>query len=368
MKQTVAVALSGGLDSAVAAALLKQEGLQVLGLHFINGYEQASAPPARSIPESGRHSPVHKLAEQIGISLEIIDLSEPFENEVVQYFVNAYRSGQTPNPCMVCNERIKFGVLLNRAAALGASHLATGHYARIQTEVNGRLSLLKGVDPIKDQSYFLARLTQKELKKAMFPLGAFTKDQAREIARARQFESIHRRESQELCFVEDDNYKQFLSQRGGLTSKPGPVVTTDGRAIGQHQGLHNYTVGQRRGINIPGPAPYYVIRLDHEHNRLVIGLKSETSARECLVTNINWIERESPEEPMSVSTRIRYRHKEAESTLTPVDGDTARISFSRPQEAITPGQGAVFYKGERVLGGGWIAPQPFGNEASCRNE
>lgn len=355
MKQTVAVALSGGLDSAVAASLLKQEGLQVLGLHFINGYEQALAPPARSTPESGHHSPVQKLAEQIGISLEIIDLSEAFENEVVQYFVNAYQSGQTPNPCMVCNERIKFGPLLHRAEALGASHLATGHYARINKEESGRLSLLKGVDPIKEQSYFLARLTQNELKKAIFPLGAFTKDQAREMARAWQFESIHGRESQELCFVENDNYKQFLSQRGGLPSKPGPIVTTDGRAVGHHQGLHNYTVGQRRGINIPGPVPYYVIRLDHEHNSLVIGLKSETSARECLVTHINWIEGESPEKSMSVSTRIRYRHKEAESTLTPVDGHTARICFSQPQEAITPGQGAVFYQDERVLGGGWIA-------------
>jgi tRNA-specific 2-thiouridylase len=339
----------------VAASLLKQEGFQVLGLHFINGYEQALAKPAQATSEFGHPSPVQKLAEQLGISLEIIDLSETFENEVVQYFVKAYQSGQTPNPCMVCNERIKFGPLLRRAETLGASHLATGHYARIAAEANGRLSLLKGVDPIKEQSYFLSRLTQSELKKALFPLGRFTKDQAREMARSWQLESIHGRESQELCFVEDDNYKQFLSLRGGLPSKPGPIVMTDGRALGHHQGLHNYTVGQRRGINVPGPVPYYVIRLDHEHNRLVIGLKSELAARECLVTHINWIAGTPPEGPISVSTRIRYRHKEAESTLTPVDGHTARICFSRPQEAITPGQGAVFYQCEHLLGGGWIA-------------
>ncbi|MBW1897382.1 MAG: tRNA 2-thiouridine(34) synthase MnmA, partial [Deltaproteobacteria bacterium] len=312
--------------------------------------------PAQSTSASDLHSPVHKLAEQIGIPLEVIDLSEAFEKEVVLYFINAYRSGQTPNPCMVCNERIKFGRLLHRAEALGASHLATGHYAGIQAEADGHFSLLKGVDPIKDQSYFLSRLSQNELKKTLFPLGAFTKNQVREMARTWQFESIHGRESQELCFVEDDNYKRFLSQWGGLPSKPGPIVTTDGRAMGHHHGLHNYTVGQRRGINIPGPVPYYVIRLDHVHNRLVIGLKSELAAKECLVTHINWIEGESPEKPISVSTRIRYRHKEAESTLTPVDGHTAKICFSRPQDAITPGQGAVFYQGERVLGGGWIAP------------
>jgi tRNA-specific 2-thiouridylase len=355
MKQTVAVALSGGLDSAVTAVLLKQEGYQVLGLHFKTGYESSRAGPVQFTSLSSSRSRVHRVSEQIGIPLEVVDLSEAFHKEVVLYFVNAYRSGHTPNPCMVCNERIKFGLLLQRALAVGASRFATGHYARIQADAAGRFSLLKGVDPKKDQSYFLSRLTQKELEKAIFPLGVYSKKQAYEMARNWGLESSDGPESQELCFVEKDDYKQFLSQTAGLPSKPGPVVDAEGHVMGRHQGLHNFTVGQRRGINIPGPAAYYVIRLDHERNRLVIGFKTDLAARQCRVTNINWIQGEPPDHPISASTRIRYRHQEAESNVTPLAGGRAEVRFTRPMNAITPGQAAVFYQGERVLGGGWIA-------------
>lgn len=354
MRDTVAVALSGGLDSAVAAVLLKMEGYRVLGVHFKTGYERTPVGPGLSESLSQTHSAFRRIPQDVGISLEILDLSKDFEEEVVRYFVRLYRSGQTPNPCMVCNERIKFGLLLKRARALGASHLATGHYARIEQDEDGRFSLLKGVDPAKDQSYFLARLTQHQLKQALFPLGNYTKGQVQKMARDRGLESHHGRESQELCFVKDDSYKAFLARSGRLPDRPGPIVTAKGKMIGHHRGLHNYTVGQRRGINVPGPAPYYVIRLDPDNNRLVVGFKPELAATKCLVTRINWIKGEPPAANTAVFTRLRYRHCETESSLSLVDPHTARVHFHEPQNAITPGQAAVFYEGDRVLGGGWI--------------
>ena len=355
MKKTVAVALSGGLDSAVAAALLKKKNYRVIGLHFRTGYEFISGEATPSRPLSCVNSGAHRVSKQIGIPLEVIDCSEAFERQVVRYFIDAYRSGQTPNPCIVCNQRIKFGLVLERARTLGASTLATGHYARICQEANGRFSLLKGADRTKDQSYFLARLTQQQLSQAMFPLGSYTKNQVQKMARAWGLTWCIARESQELCFVRHQSYKEFLSKSAGFPREPGPIINTKGQTIGHHQGLHAYTIGQRKGIGIPGPTPYYVIRIDKEQNRLVIGSKSELASTECTVIQINWIQTEPPDKPISVQTRIRYRHREAESILTPLDRYTARVRFSKAQCAITPGQAAVFYQGERVLGGGWIA-------------
>lgn len=355
MNKTVAVALSGGLDSAVTAALLKKENYRVIGLHFLTGYEFSPSESTPSKPLSRINPWAQRVSEQIGIPLEVVDCSKAFERVVVRYFVDAYRSGRTPNPCMVCNQRIKFGPVLERAKELGASILATGHYAKIRQEANGEFCLLKGLDRRKDQSYFLARLTQQQLGQAMFPLGCYTKDQVRKMAKAFGLTSFLARESQELCFVQHKDYKEFIPGSAGIPVEPGPIVNTKGQTIGHHQGLHAYTVGQRRGIGIPGPAPYYVIRLEREQNRLVIGSKSELAATECMVSDINWIETEPPDKPVSVKTRIRYRHQEAESILTPHDRYTAKVCFSRTQYAITPGQGAVFYDGNRVLGGGWIA-------------
>jgi tRNA-specific 2-thiouridylase len=355
MKKTVAVALSGGLDSAVAAALLKRKNYRVIGLHFRTGYECTPGEAIPSRPLSRVNSWAQRISDQIGIPLEVVDCSEAFEREVVRYFADTYRSGQTPNPCMVCNQRIKFGLVLERALALRASSLATGHYARMRQEANGHFSLLKGVDRAKDQSYFLAFLTRRQLSQAMFPLGSHTKKQVRQMAKAWGFTAFSDSESQELCFIRHPSYKDFLSSLAEFPCKAGPIVNTRGEILGHHQGLHAYTVGQRKGISIPGPAPYYVIRLDKEQNRLVIGYKSELAATECMVTHINWIETEPPDKPVSVQTRIRYRHQEAESILTPLDRYTAKVRFSEAQYAITPGQAAVFYQGERVIGGGWIA-------------
>jgi tRNA-specific 2-thiouridylase len=354
MEKTVAVALSGGLDSAVAAALLKKEDYRVLGFHFRTGYERVSGDPIPSRPVSALDSWVHRVSQQIGIPLEVVDCSEAFEKEVVRYFVHAYRSGQTPNPCVVCNQRIKFGFLLEKIRALGASTLATGHYARIHRQVDGQCYLMKGVDEVKDQSYFLSRLTQEQLSHAMFPLGIYTKKQVKEMALTLGLKSLREKESQELCFVQHSRYEDFLLDHAESPGRPGPIVNTKGDILGHHEGLHAYTVGQRKGIGIPGPVPYYVIHLDQEKNRLIIGPKSELEAKECTVTDVNWIGAESPDKTISARTRIRYRHREAESVLRPLDPRTVLVRFSQAQYAITPGQAAVFYQGERVLGSGWI--------------
>jgi tRNA-specific 2-thiouridylase len=354
MKKTVAVALSGGLDSAVAASLLKEDNYKIIGIHFRTGYERI---PTESIPEKtqpqvrARHA-----ASTLKIPLEIVDCSQSFSEEVVTYFMASYRTGQTPNPCIVCNQRIKFGVLLKRARALGAVALATGHYARIARTAADRLHLMKGVDPDKDQSYFLCRLTQEQLGQALFPLGPFTKKRVTQMAADRGLAALVGDESQELCFVGSSSYRDFLTGHGQPDPRPGPIVNIRGEVLGHHRGLHGYTIGQRSGMGIPGPEPYFVLRLDMEKNRLVIGTKGDLAATECNVTGINWIGMDPPEAPLDVRTRIRYRHKEALSILHPIDAKAAKVVFCEPQSAITPGQAAVFYDGERVLGGGWIAP------------
>jgi tRNA-specific 2-thiouridylase len=355
MKKTVAVALSGGLDSAVAAHLLKEQGYIVTGIHFQTGYECRPNGSMSHAPVSLADTRARKAAHQIGIPIEMMDCSRIFQKEVVDYFIHTYRSGQTPNPCMVCNERIKFGPLLDHARALGASAFATGHYARIGRESGGEISLLRGIDQGKDQSYFLARLTRKQLSQAMFPLGTYSKGQVREMAKAQGLTSSSEGESQELCFIRHPSYKEFLCNLVEFVRKPGAIVNTKGDILGTHQGLHAYTVGQRRGIGIPGPEPYYVVRLDNEQNRLIIGTASDLARSACVVMDINWIGTRPPDKPLSVRTRIRYRHQEAPSVITPLDGNRASVVFSKPQYAITPGQGAVFYEGEKVLGGGWIA-------------
>ena len=355
MKLKVAVALSGGLDSAVSAAILKKENCQGIGIHFKTGYESPAQDPTSITHSSRVSSGAQSVAEQVGIPLEVVNCSRPFEKEVVGPFVDTYRSGQTPSPCMVCNQRIKFGFVLDRALALGASALATGHYARVTRTDNGRFCLLKGADRAKDQSYFLALLTQEQLSRAVFPLETRTKKQVRQMAQSLGLTGFIEKESQELCFVRHGSYRDFLSKVGKFTFKPGPIVNTAGDILGEHKGLHAYTIGQRKGIGIPGPQPYYVIRIDSSHNRLVVGSKPELAAQQCTVTHINWIDTEMPNRPISVKTRVRYRHQEADSTLTPLGDSRAVVDFSRPQYAITPGQAAVFYEGDRVLGGGWIA-------------
>ncbi len=352
MKKTVAVALSGGLDSSVAALLLKETHHHVIGLHFYTGFD-VSGPEA---PDgSGLPAPIRAIARQIGIECVAVDCSDAFQREVVDYFVDGYARGKTPSPCVVCNQRIKFDVLLAEARARGASSLATGHYARTRQGGGGRRLLIKGVDRDKDQSYFLSRLTQTHLRQAVFPLGGHTKAEVQALADRAGLATSRSRESQELCFVDTDSYTAFLSRYAGLRPSPGPVVNPAGKVLGEHQGLHGYTIGQRRGIGIPGPAPYYVIAVDVKTNTLVVGPKSALLSRRCRVHNINWVGMDPPKTPVWARTRLRYRHSEAPSVLFPAAGDCIDVVFVRPQTAVTPGQAAVFYQGEKVMGGGWIA-------------
>jgi tRNA-specific 2-thiouridylase len=352
MKSLLAVALSGGVDSLVSAALLKEAGHQLVGLHFLTGYEGGTPARGDSTPHAVRDDMAH-LSRQLGIPVHIIDLRSEFQDRVVDYFVQTYASGKTPNPCLVCNPLIKFDILYSRAKELGALRLATGHYARIEKAPDGRMKLLRGRDRKKEQSYFLSRLTQEQLASAVLPLGNLTKAETRRIARERGLVPITYRESQDVCFIKDLNYADFLSHQPGFSFSPGPIENTNGQTIGRHNGLHRFTIGQRRGINCPAAYPYYVVRIDPERNGLIVGTRDELCRRGCLVDRINWIAA-PPVAPLEILIRVRYRHQAVPATLTPLGDTRAEITFYAPESAVTPGQGAVFYHGEEVLGGGWI--------------
>lgn len=364
MKSKVAVAVSGGIDSLVAASLLKSEGYRVIGLHFLTGYETLSqqrfAADKTDRPEVSTGvsdvspHPIVDIERQIQAPIHIIDLSNLFEKQVVDYFASTYSSGRTPNPCLVCNPVIKFGELLEKATELGADFLATGHYARIQTDKQGH-HLLRGKDLRKDQSYFLAFLNQMQLGRILFPLGEIEKDRVKKIARENGLVPVATEESQDVCFIRGTSYADFLTQKAGFTARSGPIEDSAGNRIGTHTGLHRFTIGQRRGINCPATEPYYVLRIDPANNRLIVGFKNELSRPDCRVENTNWIIKE-PSGPVKIHVRLRYRHKAVPAVLTPESSGKAYIRFEKPQDAVTPGQGAVFYLDEEVLGAGWICP------------
>jgi len=365
MKQITAIALSGGIDSLTAAYLLKQQGHHVIGIHFITGFETKDSHHhnSRLSKESftadfstGQNSHSLKIADianQLGITVKIIDISTDFKLKVIDYFTQTYLSGKTPNPCLVCNPSIKFGTLLTCARKLGASRLATGHYARISADSMGRFHLLRGIDRKKDQSYFLAFMTQKQLARACFPLGKMTKSDVKKLAKEKGLYPVTKNESQDICFIKGNRYGDFLLQQQDFKAKPGDIVDIKGNILGRHNGLHLFTIGQRRGINCPALQPYYVVRIDISQNRLIVGLKKDLLSSSCKVSKINWII-EKPSSTLDVDTRVRYRHSPVRSRLIPDGSTLATIIFETPQSAVTPGQGAVFYKDDEVIGGGWI--------------
>jgi tRNA-specific 2-thiouridylase len=361
MPERIAIALSGGIDSLVAAALLKEQGHQVIGLHFITGYESGCRHPFGS-SNSNRDSVgiedralrlLTPMVASLDIPVHIIDLHREFQSRVVDYFVATYQQGRTPNPCLVCNPSIKFDVLFLKAQAFGAERMATGHYARVARDRHHRMHLLRGIDPLKEQSYFLARLSQSQLQRAVLPLGDFTKDQTRRLARQKGLQPAATQESQDICFIKNGSYGDFLVHQPGFATSPGVIEDLDGRPVGRHNGLHQFTVGQRRGINCPAAEPYYVIALDTARNVLVVGGQQDLRTRTCRAEQINWIGA-APQGSMEVHVRVRYRHRAVPAILTPGDQSSARIVFHELQAAVTPGQGAVFYAGDEVLGGGWI--------------
>ena len=351
MKPKTAVAISGGVDSMMAARLLQEQGQHVIGIHFITGFETAP-PDTPTNEETYRHS-IFDIGAQLGISVEIVDLRSEFQEKIIDYFTRTYRSGKTPNPCLQCNPTIKFGTILSCAQKLGAQKLATGHYARVRKDQNGKYHLFKALDDQKDQSYFLSRLTEKQLANAQFPLGEMRKSAVKNLALKKGLHPVARKESQDVCFIKNGSYGEFLRGQKGFEPEPGLIEDVNGQIIGEHGGLHLFTIGQRRGINCPAAEPYYVIQLDIKRNRLVVGTRKDLFSSECKVVDINWIG-DAPDSSLELHTRLRYRSQEVASTVIPGVRNTAVARFKEPQAAVTPGQGAVFYRGDEILGGGWI--------------
>ena len=356
MEHLIAIALSGGIDSLVAAYLLKEQGHNVIGIHFITGYEVQSPDDADNLTtiKTQALQKINHIANLLDIEVKLIDCSIEFKKKVVDYFVQTYQTGQTPNPCMVCNPVIKFGSVLSFARKLSATILATGHYARVTQDSKNRFHLFKGVDPKKDQSYFLAFMTQQHLSRACFPLENMTKSEVLKLAKEKGLDPFIKSESNDVCFIKNKTYGEFLTLQEGFEPKPGLIEDVNGKILGEHKGLHLFTIGQRRGINCPASKPYYVVSMDTEQNRLKVGFKKDLVSSECRVTDINWIN-QKPSSPINVHTRVRYRHKPAASKLFLDSEETAIVRFEKPQSAITPGQCSVFYRDDEVLGGGWIS-------------
>ena len=348
MMTKVVVALSGGVDSSVAAAMLKQQGWEVVGLTLRLGSDPALAPASDS------ESAACQCAQMLDIPLHVLDIAGTFHREIVQFFLDGYANGITPNPCVRCNRLVKWGVLLDQALALGAEYLATGHYARKRTINTGRLELLRAVDHAKDQSYVLHVLTQEQLKRALFPVGENTKSEIRALAWNFGLPAAARNESQDLCFLAGEDYRDFIRRNAPEMARSGPILTRAGRSLGEHQGLAYYTIGQRKGLGISSPVPLYVLAKDAAANTLVVGVEAELGESELLAEEVNWIAGEAPGGPFRAQVKTRYTAKEAWAEVTPLGADRAAVHFEAPQRDITPGQAAVFYAGEVVLGGGLI--------------
>ena len=356
MKSKTAVAISGGIDSLVTAFLLKQQGHDVIGIHFITGYETdcPSLPNEEHLPLETHPSAatMKAMEDQLEIPIFLLDCRKDFQDKVVQYFTDAYLAGKTPNPCLVCNPAIKFDTVRRYAKTMGADILATGHYVNKKMDTNGKAHLFRGDDSRKDQSYFLAFLSREQLVDACFPLGTMGKKTVVQIARDNCLQPVTRKESQDICFIRGKSYMDIFQDQAKHKG-PGPITDRTGNVLGEHQGLHLFTVGQRKGINCPAEKPYYVLALDTMANRLIVGEKEDLLSSICTVEGINWINRPAAS-PITASVKIRYQHEPAPATIELHEQQTATIRFQTAQQAITPGQGAVFYIGDEVIGGGWI--------------
>jgi len=364
----IAVAMSGGVDSSAAAALLKEQGHELVGFTMqlwnqrrnINVDENGDPLPSRCCSLDDVYD-ARRVAEGLGFPFYVLNLEREFEDSVVEPFIQSYLSGETPIPCVACNSRLKFASLDKMAMSLGCEKVATGHYARVEyDEAAGRYRLSRGRNYWKDQSYFLWELTQEQLSHAYFPLGEMMKEEVRDIARGANLYTAEKQESQEICFVPDGKYSEFIDRylkhedRSDELPLAGDIVNTAGETIGTHTGVHRYTIGQRRGLGIAHEKPLYVVQIERAKNRIVVGDESDLEAREFTAKGVNWIAFDRPSKPVRAEVKIRYRHEPASATIYPLPDDHARIVFDEPQRAVTPGQATIFYNGDEVVGGGWI--------------
>ena len=362
----IAVAMSGGVDSSTVAAVLLEQGHPVVGL-TMQLWNQRRLPELQGGgPQQHRCCSLDdvydakRVAQHLNFPHYVVNFEQQFEQRVVRPFVDQYLAGRTPIACTNCNTDVKFEPLLRMARQIGAGRLATGHYARIRrNDANGRFELLRACDESKDQSYFLWGLSQEQLARSAFPLGELTKEEVRALARRSKLPVADKPESMELCFVPNGNYVQFIqaySRDAGisLAQNEGEIVTEDGVVVGHHNGVHNFTIGQRKGLGFAAGKPLYVLSIDREKNRVVVGDDDSLRASSFEVRDVNWVSIEQPSGPVRATVKIRHKHEPASAMLEPLAGNAARITFDTPQRAITPGQGAVFYDGDRVLGGAWI--------------
>jgi tRNA-specific 2-thiouridylase len=367
----IAVAMSGGVDSSAAAALLKEQGHELVGFTMqlwnqrrgISVDENGDPLPSRCCSLDDVYD-ARRVAESLGFPFYVLNLEKDFERDVVEPFVESYLSGETPIPCVACNSRLKFASLDRMAISLGCDKVATGHFARVEyDEAADRYRLFRGRNHWKDQSYFLWELTQDQLSRAYFPLGEMLKSEVRDIARGANLYTAEKQESQEICFVPDGKYAEFIDRyldhenRADEMPAAGEIVNTAGETVGAHSGIHRYTIGQRRGLGIANEKPLYVVQIERAKNQIIVGEVDELESKEFRARGVNWVAFDEPTEPVRAKVKVRYRHDPAPATIFALPDAHARIVFDEPQRAITPGQATIFYdidEADEVVGGGWI--------------